>query len=315
MALTLAQAALLSKDMLQRGVLEIITTSSTVLDRLPFETIEGNAFRYNIEGVLPAAAFRAVNAGYTESTGTTTQATESLVILGGDADVDRFLQQTRSDLNDQRAVQTAMKAKAVQAKFSDAFINGDTAVDANSFNGLKTRLTGAQVITTAGAAGAPILDTGAGTETNVFFDKLDELISIVPGVDVLYCNAAVLSKFGGAARRKTMYTTTLDSIGRSTVTYNGIPLVDVGNKADGTPIIPQTEVKGGSSVTSSIYAVNFGQSLGSVGVVGLTNGGMQVMDLGQLQTQPVFRTRIEWYPGLALFGPTPAARLTGVLAS
>lgn len=314
MALTLAQAALLSNNMLARGVMEIIATSSTVLDRLPFESIEGNAYEYNLEGVLPAAAFRAVNAGYVESTGTTTKATEGLVILGGDADVDRFLQRTRSNLNDQRAVQTAMKAKAVQAHFSDSFINGDTAVDANAFNGLKKRLTGAQVITTAGAAGSPIIDAGA-NETDAFFDKLDELISIVPGVDVLYCNASVLAKFAGAARRKTIYTTTVDSIGRTVPVYNGIPLVDVGNKGDGTPIIPQTEVKGGSAVTSSIYAVNFGESLGSTGVLGLENGGMEVMDLGQLQTQPVFRTRIEWYPGLALFGPKPAARLTGVLAS
>jgi hypothetical protein len=39
-----------------------------------------------------------------------------------------------------------------------------------------------------------------------------------------------------------------------------------------------------------------------------------VDDLGMLQTQPVFRTRIEFYCGLAIFG-LGAARLTGVLAA
>jgi hypothetical protein len=54
-----------------------------------------------------------VNASYTESTGSLTSATESLVILGGDADVDRYLQLTRSNLIDQRATQVEMKARAV----------------------------------------------------------------------------------------------------------------------------------------------------------------------------------------------------------
>jgi hypothetical protein len=64
-----------------------------------------------------------------------------------------------------------------------------------------------------------------------------------------------------------------------------------------------------------VYAVHFGAGAPDQGVVGLTNGGVQVMDLGQLETKPVYRTRIEWFVGLALFGPKPAARLKGVLAS
>lgn len=312
MALTLAQAASQATDQIGRGVMEVISTSSTVLDRLPFETIEGNAYKYFMEGTLSGSEFRAVNASYAESTGTLTSATESLVILGGDADVDRFLQLTRGNLFDQRAVQTTLKAKSVQAKFSDSFINGNVGVDANSFNGLKARLTGSQVIS-AGANGA-----GFGTTTesrNAMFDLLDQLIAAVPGVDALYTNANILSRFRSSVRRETIAQTTVDGIGRTVDAYNGVPILDVGNKADGTPIIPQTETQGTNTAASSIYAVNFGDGLGDQGVVGLTNGGLQVMDLGQLETKPVFRTRIEWFTGLALFGPKPAARISGVLAA
>jgi hypothetical protein len=312
MALTLVQAAALSSNMLERGVMETVYTSGTILDRLPFGEIDGNAYSYNMEGALPASAFRAVNTGYTESTGTTTNATESLVILGGDADVDRFLQRTRSNLNDQRAIQTAMKAKSVSANFSNTFINGNTGTDANSFNGLKTRLTGGQVIS-MGTNGAAINTDN--TVRHAFFDRLDELQSLVPNIDVFYTNAQVLAKFRSAARQTSSTQQTVDNIGRTVDAYNGIPIVDVGNKADGTAIIPQTETQGASSVASSIYAVSFADALGEPGVLGIQNGGMEVMDLGQLQTQPVFRTRIEWYCGVALFGPKPAARLTGVLAS
>ncbi len=312
MALTLAQAAAQSRDQLAAGVVRTLLPASFLLDRLNFETIEGNAFKYFRDATLPGAEFRAVNAAYAESTGTLTSATESLVILGGDADVDRFLQLTRSNIIDQRATQIEMKARAVAHKFNDSFVNGDVAVDANSFDGLKKRLTGTQVIS-MGANGAAI-NTDSGTR-QAFFDQLDALIALVPDINMFITNANILAKFRSAARRETMATTTVDTLGRTLDTYNGIPFVDIGNKADGTPIIPQTETQGTATTTASVYAVRFGAGAPEQGVVGLTNGGLQVMDLGQLETKPVLRTRIEWFVGLALFGPKPAARLTGVLAA
>jgi hypothetical protein len=312
MAMTLADAAALSNNQRLAGVVETINTSTTVLDRIPFESITGNAFEYDAEAALPAAAFRAVNAGYTESTGTTAKSTESLVILGGEYVVDRFLQQTRSNLVDLLAEQARMKAKSVNAKYSDTFINGDTAVDANSFNGLKKRLTGGQVVS-MGTNGAAINTDSATRQT--FFDALDTLIGLVPGIDVFYTNAAVLAKFRSAARRETFSTSTVDSLGRTVDAYNGVPIVDIGNKADGTPIIPQTETQGTSTDASSIYAVNFTDSLGEQGVVGLTNGGLQVDPPRQLESKPSWMGRIEFYTGLALLGAKPAARLTGVRAA
>lgn len=309
MALTLAQANAASRDQVAAGVVRVFAHNSFILDRLPFETIEGTAFRYYQESALPSAEFRAVNAAYSESTGTVTSATEGLVILGGDADVDRFLQLTRSDLIDQRATQVEMKARAVAHKFNDGFINGNTGSDANAFNGLKQRLSGGQVIST-GTNGAQI-NTDSSTR-QAFFDNLDNLIAAVPNCDALLTNAAVLARYRSAARRETMAQTTVDSLGRTVDLYNGIPIVDIGNGATGTPVIPATETQGTSTDCSSVYAVHFGAGVPDQGVVGLTNGGVQVFDLGQLETKPVYRTRIEWICGLALFGPKPAARLTGV---
>jgi hypothetical protein len=207
MAVTLAQAAVLSSNDLQRGVLETFVQTSPVLDRLPLITINGNAYAYNQEATLPGVAFRSVNEAYTESTGTFNQLTESLVILGGDADVDRFIVQTRGNLADQRAVQTALKVKAASYKFQDAFFNGDTAVDAKSFDGLKKRLTGAQVISAA-TNGAGV-NADAATRS-AFFDRLDDLLAAVPGINpangAIYANAAILSKFRSALRNSNQST-------------------------------------------------------------------------------------------------------------
>jgi hypothetical protein len=315
MAVTLAQAAVLSQNTLARGVMETFVIESSVLDRLPLMQIEGNAYAYTKEATLPGVAFRSVNEAYTESTGTFVQATESLVILGGDADVDRFIVQTRGNLQDQRAAQTRAKVKAAAYKFQDTFINGDVTVDTKSFDGLKKRLTGAQVIS-SGTNGAPIVGNG-GTDAMAFLDRLDDLFGAVAGgPDVVYANAAVRSRIRAAARRVGGSEIVTDDInGKRELIWNGVPIVDIGTKADGSLIIPQTETQGSSSVASSIYAVKFGNDETDQAVTGLTNGGVQVYDLGEVSDKPVYRTRLEFYCGLATFGGQAAARLTGVLAS
>jgi hypothetical protein len=316
MAQTLAQAALLSQNDLQRGVIETFVINSSVLDRLPLMPIEGNAFAYNEEATLPGIEFRAVNAAYTESTGTVNQKTEALVILGGDADVDRFIVQTRGNLNDQRAVQTAMKVKSASYKFQDGFINGDVAVDANSFDGLKKRLTGSQVIDAGGGAdGIPILGAND-NERHAFFDVLDQGIAAVPGINptngAIYGAGAILAKIASSARRLTMFDQTIDAFGKKVVTYNGIPFLDIGTKADGSLIIPITETQGASSDSSSLYVVKFGEDETDRAVTGLSNGGVDVRDLGEIDAKPVYRTRIEFYCGLGVFGGKAAARIRGV---
>lgn len=316
MAVTLAQAALLSQNELQRGVMETFVLESPVLDRLPMEEISGNAYAYNEEAGLPGIEFRAVNAAYSESTGTVNQKTESLVILGGDADVDTFIVQTRGNLNDQRATQTRLKVKSAIRKYQDAFINGDVAVDANSFDGLKKRLVNAQLLSTA-TNGIPIVGNG-GTDPDAFFDQLDALLAAVAGgADALYMNLAIRSKIMSAGRRKggTDWINQLffdDAPAKRIPTYNGVPMLDIGTKADGSDIIPITETQGTASDSSSIYAVAFGEAPEEQKVTGLENGGVQVKDLGELQSKPAYRTRIEYFCGLGVFGGKAAARLRGV---
>jgi len=324
MAVTLAQAATLSQNDLQRGVIETFVQESPVLDRIPLMNIEGNAYAYNTEGTLPSVAFRAVNTAYTESTGVINQATESLVILGGDADVDTFIVKTRGNLNDQRAIQTRMKVKAASYRFQDAFFNGDVAGggDApNGFDGLKKRLTGAQVYSPTGATnGLPVVGNG-GTDTQNFFDQLDLLLARVPGISpgngVIYANSSIIPRIRAAGRRLGGTDTFRETLTQKLVlTYNGIPVMDPGTTAAGVNILTQTETGTGTAgaTTSSIYAVKWGQDESDRGVTGLTNGGVSVRDLGEIDAQPVYRTRIEFFCGVAVFGPG-AARMTNVLAS
>jgi len=74
--------------------------------------------------------------------------------------------------------------------------------------------------------------------------------------------------------------------------------------------ISDTETQGTSgAVCSSVYALKFGQG---VGAMGLEHGGIQVEDLGELETKDATRHRIKWYVALALFSELGVARLKGV---
>lgn len=313
-ALTLAEAAKYATDQLRRGIIETFVLESPVLSMLNFIELNGNAYKYNEETTLPGVEFRAVNAAYTESTGVITPKTETIVILGGEADVDRFLVQTRGGPNaiaDLRSEQEFMKVKSLTHKWQDTFINGDTAVDANSFDGLKKRLTGTQLLTT-GANGINVVGADDATR-QTFFDQLDLLLAQVDGgADALFMNVAIRQKIQSSARRLGWPLTEEDvAEGQRIIRYSGIPMIDIGKKADGTNIIPITETQGTSTDSSSIYAVKLAAGEDVSGVLGLTNGFVMVDDLGFLEAKPVFRTRVELYSGIAVFGKG-AARLQGV---
>lgn len=300
MAVTFAQAAALATDPVRRGAIETAMQVSQVWDRLPFESIEGNAYAYDKDKVLPGTGFRTVNEAWVESTGVINQDQENLVILGGDADVDRFIETTMgSSRGVLMADQVTMKLESAQATFVDAMFNGDVTVNPKSFDGLRKRLVGAQVV-----------DSTAAANTEGFLDDLDTLFGRVAGgtPDVVYGPGTLIArlrslgrKVGGAEYINSELT------GKREFTWNGVPFIDPGEHWSGRSILGVDATNGGD-----FYAVRFATNPGQVGVMGITNGGLQAESLGQLQEKPAYRTRLEFYCGLVAQGGKAAARLRGV---
>jgi len=52
--------------------------------------------------------------------------------------------------------------------------------------------------------------------------------------------------------------------------------------------------------------------MGEDSLTGLQNGTIDTRDLGELQTAPVYRTRVEWYNGIAILNGRAVARLGGI---
>jgi HK97 family phage major capsid protein len=293
MALTLVEASKLSNDTLLAGVIETIAQESPVLQRLPFIEIVGNGLTYNRENVAPTAAFYDVADTWTESTPTFTQATATLKILGGDADVDNFLKATRSNLQDLEAAVVQLKARAVQTLFDDTFVNGSTVGDPKSFDGADVLCVAGQAVS-MGANGAALT-----------LDKLDELIDKVRGgkPDMLLMSRRSRRTLNVLARTAgTFLEADRDEFGGMLQFYDGIPIGINDYIADNKTV-------GSSSDCSTIYAMQFGEG----GLSGLTApGGLTVERVGSLETKDASRIRVKWYAGLALFNTVKLAKLTGV---
>lgn len=311
MALTLLEAEKYSTDVLRRGVIETFARNSAVFELLPFMEIAGNAYMYNQEETLPNIAFRGVNEAYTEGAGIINQLSEGLTILGGDVDVDKFLAQTRGNINDLRAIQTEMKSKALSLEWTRSFFKGDVATNANSFDGLEKRIAGSQLIYAKGDATSGIAFTKDTAGDTAFLAKLDELIDAVEGEpDVLFMSKAMRRLVKGVLQRSTHYIENgSDAFGRPVATYAGVPIRVIETDGSGAEILGFNETVGTDNNTASIYAVRFGADQF---VSGLRNGSVNVRDLGEIDAKPVFRTRIEFYSGLAVFHPRACARLAGI---
>lgn len=293
MAISKTEAAKLSNDMLLRGVIETVVKESSVLNHLPFMQVTGTAVTYNREATMPAAAFYEPGDTWAEATPTFTQHTAQLAILGGDADVDNFLQATYSDSNDIEAEVVANRAKAVAHAFSDSFFNGDVSTNAKSFDGLHKLIPAGQTLS-AGTNGAALT-----------LDMLDELIDQVrPGnPEFLFMSKRTRRKLKDLRRSSgSALETSTNQFGQQVEWYDGIPIVI-------DDFISETQAQGSGTDLTSIYAVKFGQG---AGVLGLEHGDITVERVGELESKDATRTRIKWYCGLGLFNTLGAAKLIGL---
>lgn len=167
MALLKTEAEKLSLPDLQAGVIENIITSDDVFALLPFEPMDGKIKLYNRENSLGSAEFYDVSDSLSESAATFTQLSQELKRLIGQVDVDEFLDTTMSDVQSQAAVQIATKSKVVGRTFANAMINGNVAVRAKEFDGMRK-------ISEGLPASQKMLAAAAGAALS--YDFLDELL-------------------------------------------------------------------------------------------------------------------------------------------
>ncbi len=296
MPMTLADSNLLSLPMMTRGVIDTIVQESRILQLLPFTDVVGNSYLYNQELTLSPVSFYAPNQTWSEGVLTVQQKTAHLSILGGNADVDSFLERTYANVNDLRTVAIQNKAKAVAYSFENTFINGDTAIDPNSFNGIQKLVDPSQQISAGpGANGGQLT-----------LDYMDQLIDLIkPGKpDLILLSRRSRRKLMSLLRGSgNLFETDVNNFGQRVEFYAGVPIAIDDFQPDNLTV-------GTSNDCSNIYAMKLGDS----GILGLTNGGIMTEQVGNLPDQDAWRVRLKFYCGIASKALHSLAQLNGVRA-
>lgn len=307
MPLLRQEAEKLSNNQLISGVIDEIIQRDDLFSVLPFVGVNGKAYVYNRENTLGGADFLDPNDPIGESGATFTEVVAKLRILAGDVDVDKFLQSTMGDTNDQMAIQIAKKAKAVARAFHQTLATGDSTVNPKAFDGLPVLAAQAQAAA-AGVGGSQLVSAGANGSA-LTLSMLDELCDAVPnGADVLVMRRGTIRAFRSLLRAT--YGTDavmqqLENFGRPMLTHNGIPVI-MNEFLDGS------EDQGSNSNTCSVYALRLNELDGLHGLFGGPDAGLQVENIGTVQNKDATRIRVKWYSGLALKSTRSIARLQGV---
>ena len=304
--LTLIELQKRMQPSVEKAVIKTIAMNSDLLANLPFQTITNNALKYNVEQTLPSAAFRGVNEGFTESTGIINPVTESLTICGGEIDVDTFLVDTGGQ--EERALQEEMKIKALAHNVGNAMVKGDSDTDPRSLDGIQKRCFGTQLVesqNTPSDAGHVI----TWTKLSEVRDKTTMATHWL--MTQAHVRALEAGLRAGSGAGSNTFIWEKDEFGRRLSVFAGLPILIADRNEDLFASIGFNELgaSGATANKSSIYCL----SLRLGGFQGIQFSQPVVTDLGQLESKPSFRTRIQWYPGIALKEPRCVTRYRGII--
>ena len=201
------------------------------------------------------AAFRAINTEYVPSEVTTEQVFTELKPLGGSFQVDRILDGLGPAQSGEVTLQMQQKIKGAGAFFNDAVINGDTAVDPDAFEGLSTMLAGSNtefdMSAAEGGDWGAVTDRASGIAVNKALRKVIAKMDGRP--DMLLMNDDAIAALQAVADY-TQQLTELTRWGQTITAWNGIPLVNMGEKAGSGDLAIPTDEDG----TTDVYAIRLG---------------------------------------------------------
>jgi hypothetical protein len=276
MPVTLAQAKLNVTDDVDVQIIDEFQKSNDVLNRLTFDPCVSGAgngatltYSYTRQITQRGAAFRAINNEYVPAEATKQRYSVDLKPLGGSFQIDRVLDQIGQAA--ETAFQMRELIKASSAKFNDAFFNGDTAVDANGFDGLNKSLAGTatEYLPLSNGVTTGYIDwTAIDTQAKAIqaLAHVDAWLSLLDGrPDAIYMPKKAKALFKTIASLAGQYQLDKNTIGQPVDTYNGIPFVEPGTIAGANTDVLALATRdtdgagGGGSITglADFYAVRF----------------------------------------------------------
>lgn len=269
-----------------------------------------NFYQWFRETQRPSVAFRAVNASWDADVGIKVSKQEGLSILGGEIEIDRFILNTMGSELDERMFQRASKMRAAERKWEETFFEGDRAVDANAFDGLRARA----------AESSMDFDMSGGTDVAALtLAKLDEVLDAVldSGTRVIVANQWLLRKVNALMRAAGQAREMVSGeFGQQFSSYAGVPMIKQQQQDDMSSILDFDEDPGdGGDDAASLYVINFDGEDSGMGVFGIlgAGGAWEINAIAEQQEAvPRALDRVEVYPGLVTPHPRCFGRINSI---
>lgn len=297
MPLLAAEAEKLAIEDRQRGIIEEIIDRDELFALMPFTRANDLTYSYVREKTAAEGAWFSAYEDLEESASEFDPVSVQLKRLAGQVDIDNFQSEVQSTLNDQVAIQLSQKAKGMGRQFRDVLVNGDSAVNAKQFDGLKKLVTANQTLW-AGVNGGAISFTA--------LDEMKDAVSL--GCDMIMMRQSTwraLRALNRAMGGNTADHIMIDNFGYPVKSYDGTPVII-------NDFLPIDEVRGTGTATTSIYAMRVNEADGFHGLFGGEAAGFRMEKVGLLQGKDVTRWRMKWYVAAALKATHSISRLGGI---
>lgn len=312
MPLTLNEVKVGLRDKIAQGVVDEFIRESFILEALTFDDCVspggGSTMTYGYQQLLTptVANGRAINADYTPGKALRVEKTSKVKIYGGSFEIDRVLSKAKED---EVAFQIEELVKATKNKFHYDFINGDSAVVPEEFDGLDKLLTGTALEKTVSIDISDMSKITANGKEVAF--ELNGLISkMAEKPDMLLMNSTMYNALCMIAFNMGYRTESEDAFGRKVLNFNGIPMRDMGEYFDGSVMkecVPTDTVAG----TTDIYAIKL--NMGAVHGISIDGSDMIQVIMPDFSTAgAVKKGEVELLAGIVLKNTKKACVLRGI---
>lgn len=284
----------------QRTYIEMFAESTDLLSAIPVENVPNGRAEYQRPVDLGTPGRRSINEAYAESTGRTETVQFYTKLIGADVDVDKALVRRAGDSGPSvRARTEMMMAKAIAHQLDNDILTGDEGADPEEFNGITTIVAGtAQEHANGGSAAA------------MGIKNLQESILMCEGATHILMQRSQILNLDASTRATGVsgyLNYSRDQFGVLRYEFAGLPILVADPTGHNNPALTGYSE---ASSTTSVYVLNLSGDSNSVRLIQMAP--MEVSDLGEIDTKPVLRTRIEWDVGLAIPNPRGVVRLKNI---
>ena len=315
-----------------RAVLRGILEPGEVWDKLPVKKVSSLEVRNRRWKSLPTPKFAHIGDSYGSGGGKTEAISFGLKVLGHDLDIPKVFDEETDHIVDPKALQTEMVLTSISYLLNYQLFNGDEASNPAAFDGLKRisadmlarqNIDASTFAPTQPATFLDLRNGGADSATrHAFLDILakahrrlerDSRTSSGPTTSfpsaLMVMNENLYDLVEAMIRREGLLRVTTDQFDRTVNQWRNIPFVDAGfADMDGAAYVLANDhdVPGAATPTTSIYFLLLDPDK-HLGV--LQTRGLDVRKIGELQTAPVIRYRIDWTLGIVVWGRRSLVRV------